>query len=35
MRTLPIERRYETLSYLPPLTDSQINKQLQYILEQG
>lgn len=35
MRTLPIERRYETLSYLPPLTDTQINKQLQYIMDQG
>lgn len=35
MRTLPKERRYETLSYLPPLTDLQIRKQLQYILDQG
>lgn len=35
MRTLPKERRYETLSYLPPLTDAQIAKQLQYILDQG
>jgi ribulose-bisphosphate carboxylase small chain len=24
MQTLPKERRYETLSYLPPLTDAQI-----------
>ena len=35
MRTLPKERRYETLSYLPPLSDPQIRKQLQYILDQG
>ncbi|HEY9859157.1 MAG TPA: ribulose bisphosphate carboxylase small subunit [Candidatus Obscuribacterales bacterium] len=35
MRTLPKERRYETLSYLPPLSDAQIGKQLQYILDQG
>jgi ribulose-bisphosphate carboxylase small chain len=35
MQTLPKERRYETLSYLPPLTDSQILRQVGYILEQG
>ncbi len=35
MKTLPKERRYETLSYLPPLTDVQINKQIQYIIDQG
>ncbi len=35
MQTLPKERRYETLSYLPPLTDNQIRKQIQYILDQG
>jgi ribulose-bisphosphate carboxylase small chain len=35
MKTLPKERRYETLSYLPPLTDAQIVRQVQYILEQG
>jgi ribulose-bisphosphate carboxylase small chain len=35
MRTLPKERRYETLSYLPPLSDAQIAKQLQYILDSG
>jgi ribulose-bisphosphate carboxylase small chain len=35
MQTLPKERRYETLSYLPPLTDVQITKQVQYILDQG
>jgi ribulose-bisphosphate carboxylase small chain len=35
MRTLPIERRYETLSYLPPLTDAQIMKQIQYMIDQG
>ena len=35
MKTLPKERRYETLSYLPPLTDEQIKKQVQYMLDQG
>jgi ribulose-bisphosphate carboxylase small chain len=35
MKTFPIERRYETLSYLPPLTDAQIGRQIQYILDQG
>ncbi|MCC5640110.1 ribulose bisphosphate carboxylase small subunit [Nostoc sp. CHAB 5844] len=35
MQTLPKERRYETLSYLPPLNDAQIEKQIQYILNQG
>jgi ribulose-bisphosphate carboxylase small chain len=35
MQTLPKERRYETLSYLPPLSDAQINKQVQYILDKG
>ncbi|HEY9636907.1 MAG TPA: ribulose bisphosphate carboxylase small subunit [Coleofasciculaceae cyanobacterium] len=35
MQTLSKERRYETLSYLPPLSDSQIAKQVQYILDQG
>lgn len=35
MKTLPKERRYETFSYLPPLTDAQIARQLQYILESG
>lgn len=35
MKTLPKERRYETLSYLPPLSDHQINQQVQYILDQG
>jgi ribulose-bisphosphate carboxylase small chain len=35
MKTLPKERRFETLSYLPPLTDSQIAKQIQYILDKG
>ncbi|GAB1537368.1 ribulose bisphosphate carboxylase small subunit [Scytonema sp. NUACC21] len=35
MQTLPKERRYETLSYLPPLTDAQISRQVQYILDQG
>jgi restriction endonuclease Mrr len=28
MKTLSKERRYETLSYLPPLTDQQILKQV-------
>ncbi|HBL11831.1 MAG TPA: ribulose bisphosphate carboxylase small subunit [Cyanobacteria bacterium UBA11162] len=35
MQTLPKERRYETLSYLPPLSDAQIIKQVEYILDQG
>ncbi len=35
MKTLPKELRYETLSYLPPLTDQQISKQINYMLEQG
>ncbi|WP_414619633.1 ribulose bisphosphate carboxylase small subunit [Calothrix sp. CCY 0018] len=35
MQTLPKERRYETLSYLPPLNDAQITRQIQYILDQG
>jgi ribulose-bisphosphate carboxylase small chain len=35
MKTLPKERRYETFSYLPPLTDSQVIKQLEYTLSQG
>lgn len=35
MKTLPKERRYETLSYLPPLTDQQIAKQVEYMINQG
>lgn len=35
MQTVPKERRFETLSYLPPLTDMQISKQIQYILDKG
>lgn len=35
MQTLRKERRYETLSYLPPLSDQQIAKQIQYVLDQG
>jgi ribulose-bisphosphate carboxylase small chain len=35
MQTLPKELRYETLSYLPPLTDQQIAKQIDYMLDQG
>ncbi len=35
MKTLSKEKRYETLSYLPPLTDQQIAKQIQYMLDQG
>ncbi|MBF2098224.1 MAG: ribulose bisphosphate carboxylase small subunit [Gloeomargaritaceae cyanobacterium C42_A2020_066] len=35
MKTLPKQRRYETLSYLPPLTDAQISKQIQYLLDMG
>ncbi|MFZ4639117.1 MAG: ribulose bisphosphate carboxylase small subunit [Nodosilinea sp. LVE1205-7] len=35
MKTLPKERRFETLSYLPALTDAQIEKQIAYILSMG
>jgi ribulose-bisphosphate carboxylase small chain len=35
MQTLPKIRRYETLSYLPPLSDDQIARQLQYIIDKG
>jgi ribulose-bisphosphate carboxylase small chain len=35
MKTLPKERRYETFSYLPPLSDSQIARQIQYTIDQG
>ncbi|MDG2989535.1 ribulose bisphosphate carboxylase small subunit [Candidatus Synechococcus calcipolaris G9] len=35
MKTLPKERRYETFSYLPPLSDAQIARQIQYTIEQG
>ena len=35
MKTLPKERRYETLSYLPPLTDAQIARQIQYVIDKG
>ncbi len=35
MKTLPKERRYETLSYLPPLSDQQIQQQIQYMFTQG
>ncbi|NET32558.1 MAG: ribulose bisphosphate carboxylase small subunit [Cyanothece sp. SIO1E1] len=35
MKTLPKERRYETLSYLPPLSDQQMARQIQYILDNG
>lgn len=35
MRTLPKERHFETLSYMPPLTDQQIARQIQYMLDQG
>jgi ribulose-bisphosphate carboxylase small chain len=35
MKTLSKERHYETFSYLPPLTDAQIARQIEYTLEQG
>ncbi len=35
MQTLPKIRRFETFSFLPPLSDAQIVKQVQYILDQG
>lgn len=34
MKTTPKQPHYETLSYLPPLTDQQIAKQIQYMLDQ-
>ena len=35
MKTLPKERRFETFSYLPPLSDAQISRQIQYMIDQG
>ncbi|PSO47685.1 MAG: ribulose bisphosphate carboxylase small subunit [Cyanobacteria bacterium SW_9_44_58] len=35
MKTTPKQPHYETLSYLPPLTDQQISNQIQYMLDQG
>lgn len=35
MQTLPVERKFETFSYLPPLNDQQIARQLQYALSNG
>ena len=35
MQTLPKERRYGTLSYLPPLNDQQIEQQIDYCLQMG
>ncbi|XTZ12648.1 MAG: ribulose bisphosphate carboxylase small subunit [cyanobacterium endosymbiont of Rhopalodia inflata] len=35
MKTLPKERSYETLYYLSPLTDQQIVKQIENMLDQG
>ena len=35
MKTLPKEKRYETLSYLPPLSDQQITRQVQWMIDQG
>jgi ribulose-bisphosphate carboxylase small chain len=35
MQTLPKQQRFETFSYLPPLTDAQINTQIQYTLDNG
>ncbi|KKJ01195.1 ribulose bisphosphate carboxylase small subunit [Prochlorothrix hollandica] len=35
MKTLPKERRYETLSYLPPLSDQQIARQIEYMVREG
>ncbi|MEB3164699.1 MAG: ribulose bisphosphate carboxylase small subunit [Prochlorothrix sp.] len=35
MKTLPKERRYETLSYLPPLSDQQIARQIEYMVGEG
>ncbi|BAC90099.1 MAG: ribulose bisphosphate carboxylase small subunit [Aphanocapsa lilacina HA4352-LM1] len=35
MQTLPKKKFYETMSYLPPLTDAEIAKQIQYMLDKG
>ncbi|MGD1849425.1 MAG: ribulose bisphosphate carboxylase small subunit [Cyanophyceae cyanobacterium] len=35
MKTLPKERRFETFSYLPPLSDAQISRQVQNMSDQG
>lgn len=35
MKTYPKELRYETLSFMPPLTDQQIALQIQYMLDKG
>jgi len=31
----PNSRKFETFSYLPPMTDDQIRKQVEYIVKQG
>ncbi len=31
----PTERRYETFSYLPPMTPDKVRKQIQYLISQG
>lgn len=35
IKTLPKERRFETFSYLPPLSDRQIAAQIEYMIDQG
>jgi ribulose-bisphosphate carboxylase small chain len=35
MQTLPKKKYFETLSYLPPLTDMEISRQIQYALDKG
>lgn len=35
MKTLPKEIHYETFSYLPPLTDAQVARQIQYTIDNG
>jgi len=35
MKTYPKEQRYETLSFMPPLTDQQIALQIQFMLDKG
>jgi ribulose-bisphosphate carboxylase small chain len=35
MKTLPKEQRFETFSYLPPLSDAQIARQIDYTIQQG
>ena len=35
MEDVRVTRRYETFSYLPPMNDEQIRRQIQYMIAQG